>query len=396
MIHRCADFGPATKILALGQLSIINLNDIIIVCDDDRIYDYNFIQKLVSGLGSKPDCCVTNAGWEIETLSQYTYQKTNLPRGIEYQSSGYVDILGGCCGFALYYKQFIDSDMMNNIDTNSPSYFVDDVWISGHLTINNIKIWILETGTDAIRSLSSSVDSLATDNNHRKICNDYAIKYFIDKYHIWNTDFSKTTTVALIEPANNEIISNAKSVFENIYKTCGWGNGSGPGSTIEYNVDYVGVLKRLFDDLEIKSVVDIGCGDWQFSRHIDFNQINYTGIDVVEQLIQTNTQLFSKPNIHFVCLDIIQNPESVPESDLIILKDVVQHWPTKTIIKILTTVKSKAKYILLVNCCHQNDPLDDINLGEYRPLSHTMYPLQLFCPIFIKKYYSKEILLIKC
>nr|AEX62595.1 glycosyl transferase sugar-binding domain protein [Moumouvirus Monve] len=378
LINRCKDYGPATKLLGLYEMSIIQPDDIIVVCDDDREYDFHFVRNLVEGLALKPNHSITNAGWEIETLSEYSYEKKDLPRGKEYLNSGYIDILGGCCGFALFYK-YINNEMLN-IDKDSPSFYVDDVWISGHLAVSGIKIWMLGSSPEAKRTNNDLISALSNDNQHRKLCNNYTVKYFIDKYEIWK----------------DKLIETPKDIFENIYNTSTWGNGSGPGSNPSYNREYIEVLKKLFDDLDIKSITDIGCGDWQFSRYIDFGNINYLGIDVVPHLIEINTKLFGKENIKFKHMDIINNSNQVENTDLIILKDVVQHWSTKTIIKVLDVLKTKTKYILLTNCCNQKDPLDDIKLGEFRPLSHKMYPLKMFRPTFIKKYKSKEILLIKC
>ncbi|AEQ32808.1 class I SAM-dependent methyltransferase [Megavirus chiliensis] len=377
LVNRCKDYGPATKLLGLYEMSIIQPDDIIVVCDDDREYDFHFIRNLVDGLASKPKHTITNAGWEIETLSEYTYDKIDLPRGKEYINSGYIDILGGCCGFALLYK-YINKEMIN-INKDVLSYYVDDVWISGHLTISGIKIWMLGNSSDAQRTNNDLINALSNDNQHRKVCNNYTIKYFIDKYGIWQNKIETPT-----------------EIFTNIYNVGTWGNGSGPGSNPIYNKEYIEVLKRLFDDLEIKSIVDIGCGDWQFSRFIDFGNINYLGLDIVPHLIEYNNKFFGKKNIIFKYLDAINNADLVENTDMIILKDVVQHWPTKIIIKVLNILKTKTKYILLTNCCHQQDPLQNIKLGEYRPLSYKMYPLKIFKPIFIKKYNSKEILLINC
>lgn len=406
IINRCQDNGPATKIIGLyaNKNILLHEDDIIIICDDDREYHNDFVKNLVNGVLDKPECCVTNAGWDIETLSPYTYQKTNLPRGIEYKKSGYIDILGGCCGFALLYKIFSSNNEFLTVD--SAAFFVDDVWISGHLAVQNTKIWMLDNGTDATRTVNDNIDPLA--NSNRTEYNTLAINYFIKKYKIWMDETTETKETKETKETNETNETNetpkptetpksteTKEIFENIYKNNYWNGGSGPGSRLEYNTEYMKILQRLFVDLDIKSIVDIGCGDWQFSRYLNFGKINYIGLDVVEDVVKTNNKLFGKTNIQFKNIDIIQNIGLIENTDLIILKDVVQHWPTKTIIKVVNELRIKTKYILLTNCCHQQTAMDDILIGEWRPLSHAMYPLQLFNPIFIQKYNSKEILLVK-
>ena len=68
-----------------------------------------------------------------------------------------------------------------------------------------------------------------------------------------------------------------EQTFTNIYETNAWGNNqnveysgsSGDGSLIEYNKDtYVPFLKKFITDNNIKTIVDLGCGDFQCGKLI--------------------------------------------------------------------------------------------------------------------------------
>ena len=387
-VNRCEDFGPATKILGLISDNLeIKMDDIIIVCDDDREYDINFIKNLVEGLKNNPNCCVTNAGWEIEQLSLFRYTKTKFPRGIEYKRSGYIDVLGGCCGFALYYKFIYGNKELLQIYKKSLLFYVDDIWISGHLTVKGINIWILDTGIDSNVSINNNIDALSNNSVFpRSECNNFAIDYFIKKYNIWYDKHDNKLS---------KHIYDTKNIFTNIYDLNFWGDGSGPGSKYEYNIEYIEILQKLFNDFKICDVIDIGCGDWQFSQYIDFKNINYLGIDIVENVIRDNNIKYKKNNINFRCLDIIEYSKKIKNTDLIILKDVLQHWPTQVIIETLNDLLLKTKYILVTNCCNQQNTNREIYMGEWCGLTCDMYPLNLFNPTLIKKYKTKEINLIK-
>ena len=60
-------------------------------------------------------------------------------------------------------------------------------------------------------------------------------------------------------------------IFTNIYENSVWGNNnnkeykgsSGLGSEVEYNKDYIPLLKKIINDYNVKSVVDLGCGDFR-------------------------------------------------------------------------------------------------------------------------------------
>lgn len=93
-----------------------------------------------------------------------------------------------------------------------------------------------------------------------------------------------------------------KEIFEQIYRNNEWGPGSGQGALPIHNLSYVTFLQTFLRKNSIKSVVDFGCGDWQFSRYIDWRGINYYGCDLVESLIQTNRQNYARSNISFELL----------------------------------------------------------------------------------------------
>ena len=97
----------------------------------------------------------------------------------------------------------------------------------------------------------------------------------------------KTTQKEIVE---KEIDTNIKNEFTNIYEKELWGRGkgSGAGSRPKFNVPYITFLENFLRDNNIKSVIDFGCGDWQFSQYIDWGNVNYLGLDVVDFVIERN------------------------------------------------------------------------------------------------------------
>ena len=78
-------------------------------------------------------------------------------------------------------------------------------------------------------------------------------------------------------------MSNAE-VFSKIYKEDLWQGGSGAGSKLENVKEYVEILQKYIDKPEINTVLDLGCGDWQFSKFLDLSSVSYLGVDVVESV----------------------------------------------------------------------------------------------------------------
>ena len=79
-----------------------------------------------------------------------------------------------------------------------------------------------------------------------------------------------------------------KQIFEEMYQKKIWGGGSGVGSLPEATVRYRAVLQKLLTDYQVRSVVDIGCGDWQTGSLVDWTGIEYTGIDIVPEVIEAD------------------------------------------------------------------------------------------------------------
>ncbi len=112
-------------------------------------------------------------------------------------------------------------------------------------------------------------------------------------------------------------------IFDDIYRNDLWQGGSGAGSREELTRDYRAFLQDFLRHNAIASVVDVGCGDWQFSRHIDWSGIDYTGIDASAVALE-NTRAFARPGVRFLHADATR--DALPAADLLIAKDVLQHW----------------------------------------------------------------------
>jgi SAM-dependent methyltransferase len=172
-------------------------------------------------------------------------------------------------------------------------------------------------------------------------------------------------------------------VFESIYQTCEWGadknseGTSGSGSEFNNAKPYFYFLRDFLADNSIKSVVDIGCGDWQFSRLIDWSGIEYTGFDASKMVVDKNQKQFEKDNIKFIHGNFISMP--LPKADLLICKDVLQHLSIDNVHQAIKKFKDY-KYVIIVN---DVDPVTytavnaKIKDGQYRLLDITQAPFKV-------------------
>ena len=198
-----------------------------------------------------------------------------------------------------------------------------------------------------------------------------------------------------------------EQTFTNVYESNLWGNNnnaeyngsSGGGSEVDYNKDtYVPFLKKYILNNNIKNIVDLGCGDCKCGKLIyDDLDILYTGYDTYKKIIDYNSKQHSLPKYSFIHLDFYNKKESIIKGDLCILKDVIQHWSLDHIYTFLDyLVENKLfKYILICNCCNQEQDNLNINDGEWRQLSCDFFPLKKYNPIKLYNYHSKEVSIIE-
>lgn len=137
-----------------------------------------------------------------------------------------------------------------------------------------------------------------------------------------------------------------KELFTEIYNRGGWLKGSGWGSWPGNTVPYVSLISDFLNKHNIKSVVDVGCGDWQFSKLIDWTGIDYKGFDIVESVIEEDKEQYQSSNITFECVDVTTH--KLPAADLILIKDVLMHWTPDIVIEFLHNLPEH-KYVLVTN-----------------------------------------------
>ena len=186
--------------------------------------------------------------------------------------------------------------------------------------------------------------------------------------------------------SNFNCIGNTPAqIFSEIYERGLWGfnsygeGWSGGGSSFETTETYRNFLQLFLELFKIESVVDLGCGDWEFSKHVNWGNIHYMGFDVVETVIQKNQQKYKKKNINFICADALNY--DFPSADLLLCKDVLQHLTNRDILLISSQFK-KYKYCLITNGVDfdtQSSTNPDIERGDYRPLDLTKPPFNLSC-----------------
>jgi SAM-dependent methyltransferase len=191
-----------------------------------------------------------------------------------------------------------------------------------------------------------------------------------------------------------------KHAFTYIYDHFVWGKGnsSGGGSVPSNARKYLAMLQRLFLETNYRTVVDYGCGNWELMKTIVIApHIQYLGIDIVKSVIDTNIRRYERPNVHFREIDHQRYSADIT-ADILIIKDVMQHWSNGEIIAFLQNLLPNYRMALITNdfCQWHGNPMD-IKAGSARCLDLREPPFSLKAELVMSWIYmaTKHVLLWK-
>lgn len=184
--------------------------------------------------------------------------------------------------------------------------------------------------------------------------------------------FAKTFSL-LVERIKLKKILKADSLeerFDMIYKENHWSSEesiSGVGSEIGYTHNLRTWLIQKIGELDIKKLVDAPCGDFNWMQLVTKKvDVDYIGIDIVEEIINSNNSLYRNDSTEFhlgnICTDVL------PACELLIVRDCLFHLSFKDINKFLNNI-SKLEYKYLLTTNHEFD-INYVNLdiasGDFR------------------------------
>jgi len=204
-VYDCEDCGPATKILpTLKRYSGSDTR--IIYCDDDRIYDKNWVRNLVAASDCNPKSAICD---ETISISSIIYRYHHPHKDLRYK-------VRKALSLGRYRPYHTDKTRQSDVAQGfggvlvKPSFFtntvfsipdvlwsVDDIWLSGNMTLNGTKIrWsgrcrdeksvpMFVDGHELGR-LPDSLNLSECDGFNRHSADYYAVRYFQKNFGIWS------------------------------------------------------------------------------------------------------------------------------------------------------------------------------------------------------------------
>jgi hypothetical protein len=148
---------------------------------------------------------------------------------------------------------------------------------------------------------------------------------------------------------------------------------SGAGSTLRYTERLRPELSKLVATLGIKRLLDAPCGDFNWLQYVDLDDIEYTGLDIIDDVISMNQQRYAASNRIFLSADITKDP--LPPADLILCRDLLLHLPYQNIADLFENIISSEFSFILITSYVNNSNRDLDIPGKARALNLSKEPL---------------------
>jgi hypothetical protein len=170
-------------------------------------------------------------------------------------------------------------------------------------------------------------------------------------------------------------------VFARIYGRNSWGDSesrSGKGSNMAVTTQLRAELPDLMRRHGITSMLDIPCGDFNWMKSVDLQDVDYIGADIVPDLIEGNrTHEIEKRR--FLVLDLITSP--LPGTDLVFTRDCIVHLSTEHALRAIGNIRASGAKFLMATTFPETGTNIDILTGQWRSIDMTRPPFSFPDPI---------------
>jgi len=143
-------------------------------------------------------------------------------------------------------------------------------------------------------------------------------------------------------------LRSADAKFTDIYRARGFGDSqsvSGPGSDLEQTRIVRQELPKLIREFQVRSLLDIPCGDFHWMRQVDLELERYLGADIVQPLVDENNRSYGNSVRSFVRLDLMK--DALPAVDMILCRDCLVHLSLRDCERAVRRIRASRSRLLL-------------------------------------------------
>lgn len=171
-------------------------------------------------------------------------------------------------------------------------------------------------------------------------------------------------------------------IFDTIYRSNAWqdpDSRSGPGSNLEHTIAVRRELPRLLLNLQVQSLLDAPCGDYQWLSGVKLGHISYTGVDIVDTVVERNKKDYGGPKRSFLHADIVT--DLLPRADLVLCRDCLVHLSYLEAIRVISNFRRTGSGYILTTTFPDRRKNFEIHTGGWRPLNLCKPPFNFPTPI---------------
>jgi SAM-dependent methyltransferase len=170
-------------------------------------------------------------------------------------------------------------------------------------------------------------------------------------------------------------MTKREEIFGRIYESDAWRDPrageaesrSGPGSEVARTELLRRRLTKLLLELQVKTVLDVPCGDFNWMRLTELPGIDYLGADIVRPMIARNRERYAQAGREFMALDMVRDP--LPRADLILCRDGWVHLSFVDTARALENMLGSGAEYLLATTFTAHARNRDIATGGWRRIN---------------------------
>lgn len=164
--------------------------------------------------------------------------------------------------------------------------------------------------------------------------------------------------------------------FSAIYRNNFWFSNkesrSGAGSTKEATANIRQELPDILKKLDCKTLLDIGCGDYNWMKRIEL-PCNYIGVDIVQEVIDHNQKHYAGDTVSFFKKNAIEDPLDF-SFDVALCREVLFHLSYQDGLRLIeNVVASEARFFITTTNIHLEEN-KDIPTGKFRNINLNIAP----------------------
>jgi SAM-dependent methyltransferase len=156
--------------------------------------------------------------------------------------------------------------------------------------------------------------------------------------------------------------------------------GSGSGSSLDATANIRKELPDLLRTVNVRCLLDIGCGDFTWMKELDLSGFEYVGWDIVSGVVDENRLKYGRNNVRFVHGNAVG--DELPDADVILAREIFFHLSFEDIFAALRNIFAKPRAWLLITSDHLSSFNADIRSGDWRLLNLQKPPFNFPAPIY--------------